>query len=60
MNNLFVSKRIGSTIYQVKVFFCENATETMEDKLLRIIQNQPLANGEKCDILSTSQMSRSA
>ncbi len=59
MNNV-LTRKIGSTTYQVNIYFSANATETMEDKILRIIQNHPLANGEKCDIIDVSQMSRSA
>lgn len=60
MSNMFLTKRIGNTTYNVNVYFSTKATETMEDKILRIIQNHPLANGEKCDIIDVSQMSRSA
>ncbi len=59
MNNV-LTRKIGSTTYTVNVFFSANATETIEDKILRIIQNHPLANGKKCDIIDVSQMSRSA
>ena len=37
-----------------------NSTETMEDKILRIVTNHPLANDGKCDIMKSPQMSRSA
>ena len=59
MNNV-LTRKIGSTTYRVNIYFSANATETMEDKILRIIQNHSLANGEKCDIIDVSQMSRSA
>lgn len=60
MSNMNLTKRIGSTTYNVKVYFSDKATETMEDKILRIVQNHILANGENCDILNIPQMSRSA
>lgn len=60
MNNLLMTKRIGTTTYQVKIYFSNTATETMEDKVFRIIQNHPLAGGKDCDIINVSQMSRSA
>ena len=60
MSNMFLTKRIGNTTYNVNVYFSTKATETMEDKILRIIQNHPLAHGEKCGIIDVSQMSRSA
>lgn len=46
MNNM-LTRKIGSTTYTVNVFFSANATETIEDKILRIIQNHSLANGRK-------------
>ena len=57
---IFMSKRIGTTTYKVKVYFNNNSAETMEDKFLRIITNHPLANDGKCDIMNVSQMSRTA
>lgn len=60
MSNTILIKRIGSTTYKVSVHFNQNATETMEQKFLRIISDYPLANGEKCGIINISQMSRSA
>ena len=41
-------KRIGSTMYNVGVYFNQNATETMDDKILRLIKNDlncPQGNG---------------
>ena len=56
-----MSRRIGTTTYKVKVYFNNNSTETMEDKIFRVILNHPLANNENCGIMtSTPQMSRSA
>ena len=60
MSNTIFTKKIGSTNFQVKVHFSENAQETMDEKFLRIISDYPLANDEKCDIINISQMSRSA
>jgi hypothetical protein len=34
--------RIGSTQYQVTVRYSENATETFEDKVLRLIEREGL------------------
>ena len=59
-NYIFMSKRIGTTTYKVKIYLNNNSTETMEDKILRIITNHPLANDGRCDIMGMSQMSRSA
>ena len=40
-----ITRRIGSTTYKVRVEFCENATETMEEKILRMIKNESLTKG---------------
>ena len=37
-NFAYTTHRIGGTTYKVKVVFNEGATETMEDKILRIIR----------------------
>ena len=55
-----LTKKIGRTTFIVNVYFNQNATETMEEKFLRVISKYPLANGEKCGIIDVSQMSRSA
>lgn len=60
MSNTILTKKIGTTTYKVNVHFNQNAVETMEEKFLRIFSQYPLANGEKCDIIDVSQMSRSA
>jgi hypothetical protein len=33
-------KRIGSTLYEVTVYFSESAKETMEDKCLRLMKSE--------------------
>lgn len=60
MSNTILTKRIGTTTYKVNVHFNQKATETMEEKFMRVICNYPLANCEKCGIIDVSQMSRSA
>ncbi len=57
-NISYMTRRIGNTTYKVKIAFSENGTETMEDKIIRIIKNEILANGEKCGIMNLPQMSR--
>ena len=59
-NISYMTRRIGNTTYKVKIAFDENSTETMEDKIIRIIKNEILANGEKCGIMDLPQMSRTA
>lgn len=57
-NYTYMTKRIGSTTYKVKVVFSEDGSETMEDKILRMIQNEALENGSEYGIIETPQMSR--
>ncbi len=57
-NYSYMTRRIGSTTYRVKVFFDENSTESMEDKILRIVQNDLLEKKEKYDTMNVPQMSR--
>ena len=51
-------RRVGNTNFKVRVFFSENATETMEDKILRIVRNSVEHCGQKYDIMTVPQMSR--
>jgi len=37
--NIFLSKRIGNTVYCVGVKFCHETKETMQDKILRLVKN---------------------
>ena len=53
-----ITRRIGSTTYKLKVHFSENATETMEEKILRMIKNESLTNDAGCGIMESPQMSR--
>jgi len=36
---LTMRKRIGSTVYEVNVHFCQEAKETMGEKILRLIKD---------------------
>ena len=57
---VLMRKRIGMTTYKVKVYFDNSSTETMEDKIFRVILNHPLASDGICGTMNVSQMSRSA
>ena len=57
-NFAYTTHRIGSTTYKVKVVFNDSSTETMEDKILRIIRDEVHTNFEKYDIIKAPQMSR--
>lgn len=34
-----MTRRIGNTNYRIRVFLSENATETFEEKVLRLVRN---------------------
>lgn len=53
----YMTRRIGSTTYRVKVVFDEGG-ETMEEKILRMIQNGGSANASGCGIMEQPQMGR--
>ncbi len=55
-----ITKRIGSTIFKVTVYFSDTESETMEDKILRIVRNDILEKSASCGNMEVSQMSRSA
>ena len=54
----FIIRRIGDTTYKVRVAFSETAAETMEEKILRMIRNEGVANDGTCGIIEAPQMSR--
>ena len=54
----YLTRRIGSTIYKVKVAFSGSEAEPMEDKILRMIRNEAMEIGEKSGIMETPLMSR--
>ena len=66
MKNYVMTKRIGSTNYQVTVHFNDTGQENMTEKILRMIRNDPEAgkwdspNGEICGMMELPQMSRPA
>jgi len=43
---LNMRKRIGSTVYEVNVYFNQDAKETMNDKIMRLIRNEAAQNGK--------------
>lgn len=54
----YMIRRIDGTTYKVRVLFSENSSETMEDKILRIVRNEAVTNDGTYDIMSLPQMSR--
>ena len=57
-NCQYMTRRIGSTTYKVKVVFLDSDGETMEEKILRMIRNERLQNGGERGTMETPQMSR--
>ena len=57
-NCQYMTRRIGSTTYKVKVIFSDNGGETMEEKILRMIRNEGLQNDVKRGMIDAPQMSR--
>ena len=57
-NRNILIRRIGSTTYKVRAFFKEDGTDTMEDKILRLIQNEGLASPPDCGMMNVPQMNR--
>ena len=53
----YITRRIGSTTYKVKVVFALDG-ETLEEKILRMIRNEGSATAPSCGIIGTPQMSR--
>lgn len=59
-NYKIMTKRIGSTFYNVKIFFSDSESETMEDKILRNIRNDVLEKSAEYGKIELPQMSRPA
>ena len=57
-NTAVMYRRIGSTTYKVKVVFSDNGSETLEEKILRMIRNEGLQNVGERGMMDTPQMSR--
>ena len=52
---MYITQRIGNTVYRVKVTVNESGTQTLEDILLRLIRNDTLANSGECGIMTLPQ-----
>ena len=53
-----MTRRIGSTVFKVNIFTKEDGADTMEDKILRLIQNEGLASSAECGMMNVPQMNR--
>ena len=57
-NCSYLTRRIGTTTYKVKVIFNDTEQETMEDKILRLIRNETVTKDGTCGIMSSTELSR--
>ena len=53
-----IYRRIGSTTYKVRVHFSETAQETMNDKILHLIQHEAVTNAADCGTMNIPQMTQ--
>ena len=51
-------RRIGSTVFKVNIFTKEDGSETMEDKIIRLIRREGLASPPDCGMMNMPQMNR--
>jgi hypothetical protein len=56
-NSFFMQKRIGTTTFEVHAFFNPDATETLDEKILKLIEND-LIYRPKCDTIKSPQTGR--
>ena len=59
-NEIYITRRIGNTTYKVRVAILEDGQETMEEKILRMIQNEAGYTPSECGIMDPPQVSRPA
>jgi len=57
-NSATLTRRIGNTVFKVNIYTKEDGTDTMEDKILRLIQNERLASSADCGMMKVPQMNR--
>lgn len=43
-NNMKFKRKIGSTVYEVSLFFNDKSKENINDKIKRLICNDPILN----------------
>ena len=57
-NSATIYRRIGSTTYKVRVHFSDTAQETMNDKILHLIEHEGVTNAADCGIIQIPQMTQ--
>ncbi|MDE6590355.1 MAG: transposon-encoded TnpW family protein [Oscillospiraceae bacterium] len=53
-----IYRRIGSTTYKVRVHFSDTAKETINDKILHLIQHEAVTNAADCGTMGLPQMTQ--
>jgi len=53
-----IYRRIGSTTYEVRVHFSDTAQETINDKILHLIQHEAVTNATDCGTMNIPQMTQ--
>ena len=53
-----IYRRIGSTTYKVRVHFSDTTQETLNDKILHLIQHEAVTNAADCGIIDLPQMTQ--
>ncbi len=57
-NYVTLTRRVGNTNYKVNIYFSETEKETMEEKIIRLVENERLLSEDTCGTMETPQMSR--
>ena len=57
-NTATIYRSIGSTTYKVRVHFSDTTQETMNDKILHLIQHEAVTNAADCGIIQIPQTSQ--
>ena len=50
-------RRIGATTYKVRIHFSDTGTESMEEKILHMIENEAVTSGSECGMMDVPQVS---
>ena len=53
-----IYKRIGKTLYKIRVHLNGESKETIDDKIFRLIANEAVTNAEQRGIIGTLQVTR--
>jgi len=58
-NAFVLTRRIGNTLYRTRAFFSPEATETLQEKIIRMVRSESMDFGGNCGIMTpTPQLSR--